>query len=103
MSKLSQSQKVVRFLRENPKERFSARHIAESIVKLYPDDYAEKRDNPRFVNEEGLIKQIIAEIGSGKDQLVNQSSHIFWQDKPRPRVYWYDPQGKRKKNIEKMC
>lgn len=91
MSRLSQSQKVVKFLRDYPKERFNARAIAEAIVSLYPDDYAEKRSNPRFVDDKAFVTQIVAEIGAQKDQIAKSSPHIFWQDKPRPRLYWYDP------------
>lgn len=94
LSKLSQSQKVVQFLRDHPKERFNARTIAEAIVSLYPDDYAEKRNNPRFADEKAFITQIVAEIGAQKDQIAKQSPHVFWQDKPRPRLYWYDPERK---------
>jgi hypothetical protein len=100
LTKLSQSQKVVQFLRENPRERFNARTIAESIVNLYPYDYAEKRNNPRFVDEKAFITQIVAEIGAQKEQIANQSSHVFWQDKPRPRLYWYDPDRKSTDNLE---
>lgn len=62
---------------------------------MYPQDYEEKKDNPRFKDEKSFISQIVAEIGSQKDQLIKSSEHIFWQDKPRPRVYWYDPDKKR--------
>jgi hypothetical protein len=27
-----------------------------------------------------------------KDRIIKKDSHIDWQDKPRPRVYWYDPE-----------
>ena len=101
MSKLSQSQKVVQFLRDNPKERFNARSIAEAIVNLYPEDYAEKRNNPRFVNDKAFLTQIVAEIGAQKDQIANRSPHVFWQDKPRPRLYWYDPDKKSTDSPEK--
>lgn len=94
MSKLSQSQKVVKFLRDNPQEKFNARAIAQAIVELYPEDYADKRNNPRFVDARAFITQIVAEIGSQKDQIANQSPHVFWQDKPRPRLYWFDPDRK---------
>ena len=94
MSKLSQSQKVVQFLRDNPKERFNARAIAEAIVNLFPEDYAGKRNNPRFSDDKAFITQIVAEIGAQKEQIANNSSHVFWQDKPRPRMYWYDPDKK---------
>ncbi len=95
MSKLSQAKKIVKLLEENPNERFSARDIAEKIVSMYPKDYEEKKNNPRFKDEKSFISQIVAEIGSQKDQLIKSSEHIFWQDKPRPRVYWYDPDKKR--------
>lgn len=90
MAKLSQTKKIVAFLKGSPKQRFSARQIAEAIVEAYPEDYAEKRSNPRFENEKAFITQIVAEIGSQKDAITRTSKHIFWQDKPRPRVYWYD-------------
>ncbi|WP_434636185.1 hypothetical protein MLC35_06115 [Sulfurimonas sp. NW7] len=95
MSKLSQAKKIVKLLEENPNERLSAREIAEKIVSMYPEDYEEKKNNPRFKDEKSFISQIVAEIGSQKDQLIKSSEHIFWQDKPRPRVYWYDPDKKR--------
>ena len=92
LSKLSQSQKVVQFLHENPKEKFSARAIAEAIVSLWPEDYEEKRNSPRFVSEKAFITQIVAEIGSKKEQIANISPYVYWQDKPKPRMYWFDPE-----------
>lgn len=71
--------------------KFNARQIAEYIVTNYPDDYKEKRQNPRFQNEKSFISQVVAEIGSQKHQILKSDSHIFWQDKPKPRIYWYDP------------
>ena len=49
MSKLSQSQKIVELLKANPNQKFNARQIAEKIVEAYPEDYSEKRLNPRDV------------------------------------------------------
>lgn len=91
MSRLSQSKKVVEFLKANANQRFNARQVAESIVTEFPDDYLEKRQNPRFENEKSFIAQIVAEIGAQKDQIIKIDNHVFWQDKPRPRIYWYDP------------
>jgi len=91
MQKLSQAQKIAKLLKDNPKKKFTARQIAEQITKIYADDYHEKRDNPRFENEKAFIQQMVAEIGAQKDQILKKDSHMFWQDKPRPRVYWYDP------------
>ncbi len=42
MQKLSQSQKIVKFLKDNPDKKFNARQIAEQIVTSYPEEYAEK-------------------------------------------------------------
>ncbi len=94
MSRLSQSKKIVKFLNDNPNERYNAREIAEKIITLYPEDYKEKKNNPRFEDERAFVSQVVAEIGSQKDQLIKSSEHIFWQDKPRPRVYWFDPDKK---------
>lgn len=91
MSRLSQSQKIVELLKANPNEKFTARQIAEQIVNAYTEDYRDKRQNPRFADEKAFISQVVAEIGSQKDQIVKNDTHVFWQDKPRPRVYWYNP------------
>ena len=91
MSRLSQSQKIVQLLKANPNQKFNARQIAEQIVVSYPEDYRDKRQNPRFNDEKTFISQVVAEIGSQKDQIVKNDTHVFWQDKPRPRVYWFNP------------
>ncbi len=93
MQKLSQSQKIVKFLKDNPDKKFNARQIAEQIVASYPDEYAEKKSNPRFETEKSFISQVVAEIGSQKEQIIKNDSHIFWQDKPRPRIYWYSTEN----------
>ncbi|MGR5120447.1 COG2958 family protein [Vibrio astriarenae] len=90
MSKLSQTKKIALFLQGNPNQRYTAKAIAEAITARYPEDYAEKRANPRFKTEQDFISQVVAEIGSQKQSILNQSGKIKWQDKPRPRVYWFD-------------
>jgi hypothetical protein len=92
VSNLSQSQKIVEFLKINSNQKFNARQIAEQIVESYPEDYRDKSQNPRFADQKAFISQVIAEIGSQKDQIVKNDTHVFWQDKPRPRVYWYNPE-----------
>jgi len=96
MQKLSQSQKIVQFLKDNPDKKFNARQIAEQIVAKYPEDYVEKKLNPRFEDEKSFISQVVAEIGSQKEQILKNNSRIFWRDKPRPRIYWYDTEKIRK-------
>ena len=72
--------------------KFNDRQIAESIVATHPDNYLEKRQNSRFDNEKSFITQIVEEIGAQKDRIGKH--HVFWKDKPKPRVYWYDPDKK---------
>lgn len=91
MSGLSQVEKVVEFLKAHRKQRFTARQIAKQIVSIHPGDYQQKRQNPRFVDDKAFITQVVSEIGSQKKQIAKKEPHIFWQDKPRPRVFWYDP------------
>ncbi len=90
MSRLSQTQKIANWLMENPNQKFTAREIAQAIIKRYPEDYQEKRLNDRFVSEQDFIQQIVAEIGAQKDQIIKKNKKICWQDKPKPRVYWFD-------------
>jgi len=93
MSKLSQTQKIAQWLAEHPNKKFTARQIARAIINRYPEDYVEKRQNDRFATEQDFIQQIVAEIGAQKDQIVKKNNKIRWQDKPKPRVYWFDEQG----------
>jgi uncharacterized protein len=92
MSKLSQSQKIVEMLKASPNQKFNARQIPEEIILKHPEDYGDKRSNPRFRDEKAFISQVVAEIGSQKDQIKKSDAKICWQDKPRPRVYWYEPE-----------
>lgn len=97
MSKLSQNQKIINFLQENPLKRFTTREIAEAIVEKYPEDYQEKRNNPRFNNDEEFLSQVVAEIS--KISIVAEANHIVWQDKPSPRRFWYDPNAEQSQNV----
>ena len=91
MMKLSQPQKIALFLKENSPKKFTARDIAQQITQLYPEDYIEKRNNPRFSTQEDFINQIVAEIGAHKNAILKIEQNIQMQDKPRPRLYWFDP------------
>lgn len=91
MSKLSQAQRIHEFLKASPLQKFKAKDIATGIIEMFPEDYVEKRENPRFQNEDDFINQVSAEIGAQKDNILSVSPYIHLQDKPRPRVFWYDP------------
>lgn len=99
MSKISQVPKTVNFLQAHPLTRFNVKEIAEAIVALYPEDYREKRNNPRFADDSAFMSQIIAEISAQKDSILKANLHILWQDKPRPRVYWYDPDATQSQTV----
>lgn len=92
MKRLTQTAKIAEFLKEHAGRKFNAREIAEAIVGRYPADYTEKRANPRFADDQAFIQQIIAEIGAQKGGILGQDARIRWQDKPRPRVFWFDPE-----------
>lgn len=36
---------------------------------------------------------MVTEIGAQKGQIISIGDQIKWQDKPRPRVYWYETEG----------
>lgn len=91
MSKLSQPQRIYELLKANPKVKFTANELAQGIVAMFAEDYTEKRNNPRFNNEDEFISQIVAEIGSHKKSILKVSSFIHVQDKPRPRTFWFNP------------
>jgi hypothetical protein len=40
--KLSLTDKIIKFLKNNPNRKFTAREIAENIISLYPEDYIER-------------------------------------------------------------
>lgn len=96
MSKLSQVQKIAKFLQDNPNQKFTARQIALAIVEKYPDDYLDKRKG--FATENEFISQIVAEIGSSKERLFKQEPNITIQYKPRPQLYWYEDKIQEKSN-----
>lgn len=89
MSKLSQVQKIVTFLKEHPQQKFTARQIAESITSRYSHDYQNKKSN--FSDDRAFIQQVVAEIGAQKEGITKACPDILMQDKPRPRLYWYQP------------
>lgn len=44
----------------------------------------------KFADEKAFIRQIVAEIGSHKDNILKICPEIQMQDKPRPRQFWYE-------------
>ena len=90
--KLSQAQKALEFLKSNPNQKFTARFIADKLIATYPQDYIEKRNNIKFENNEGAFKQqVIRELYSIFPDLIENNPCVKYQERPRPRQYWYEP------------
>jgi hypothetical protein len=85
--------KVVKFLKDNPEQKFTARKIAEWVVQNYPDECRKKqsRSTAKVVpldTEEGLLQQIVAEIGSQRPRIQKRNEQIKTTEE-NPRKYYY--------------
>ncbi|CAI3934978.1 COG2958 family protein [Commensalibacter communis] len=91
MQNASQVSKIISFLKTNPDQRFTAREIAEALIKEYPEFYAQKRLNStqEFATDAAFVNQIVAEIGSRATTTIKSYSAIEIQDQPRPRKFWF--------------
>ena len=85
---MTQVERVVAFLREHDGVLFTAKEIAAAIIQRHAEEYAPKRENPRFMDEHSFIAQVAAEIGAQKDALHRADVGISWQDRPKPRRYF---------------
>lgn len=82
---------VPEFLQAHPEEKFTAREIAEWIVKAYPAECREKQERakPRLNSEGALVGQIAAQIGAQRPQMEKKSSPQLKTTDGRPRKYYY--------------
>lgn len=94
---LSRTQILVKILRESPSYRFTTREIVVESLRRYPEAFIEKRQNPRYKTEKDLIQQLVAEIGGSiLDSAKRQHPNIKSQDRPRPRVIYWEPNPAKK-------
>lgn len=87
MSRLAD--RIVEYLRQNPSKKFTNRELAEVFVKLYADDYENKR---------GGIQQLSAEVNKEVIVLIEKGTHPQIKCLPRTKehrklTYW-DRKGK---------
>jgi len=82
MARLSQTQKIALFLKEEQPTRYTAKRIAEAIITKYPEDYVKKRANDRFSSDDDLIAQVAAEIGAQKDGIKKLSQILVGKINP---------------------
>ena len=84
---------VVEFLQQNPEQKFTAREIANWIVKTYPDECRQKQKrstatvNP-LDNETALLQQIVAEIGAQRPRIQKRYSEVKTTE-GRPRKFYF--------------
>lgn len=83
---------IIETLKAFPNAKFTARELAKLFIERYPAEIAEKQLNPRYNTEEKLIAQLAAEIGGERTIAAkNQCPNVATRDKPRPRVYYWEP------------
>lgn len=90
MKKLTQVQQAVNWLAEHPNQRFTTRQIAQALIEHYPTYYAEKRTRNNYASDADFLAQVVAELASNKDHIYKKNKKIKWQDKPKPRVFWFE-------------
>lgn len=83
---------IIETLKAFPKQRFTARELAQALVARYPDEMAEKAKNPRYASEDALIQQLAAEVGGSRAKAAKQKCpNVRTREHPRPRVFfWVD-------------
>lgn len=82
---------IIETLRDNPQRRFTAKELAAEFIQRYPKEMAEKQLNPRYDTQEKLLAQVAAEIGGERTLAAKQRCpNVATQDKPRPRLYYWD-------------
>lgn len=79
-------EKVIEFLKENVDKKFTASEIADNIIRKYPDECREKKNNStqRNINIES---QISAEIGTRIKNYIQKD--IIKVINERPKKYYY--------------
>lgn len=87
MSKLSKTEKIVKFLEEHQDKKFTTREIVENLLVLYPEYFSEKRK--KYKDEKTFINQLCAE--SSYAHLHAFHNVIKYEKDPelKKTVYWY--------------
>lgn len=91
MQNTSQVNKIIAFLKTHPDQRYTSREIAEALIALYPEFYAQKRQNSNqeFASDAAFVNQVVSEIGARATIIIKKHPAIEIQDQPRPRKYWF--------------
>ena len=86
---LSPINAVPRFLRERADQRFTARQIAECLVKIYPEESQNKKGASNRINtDEELIRQLQGEIAGARPALQKAHPQIKTTEGYGRQYYW---------------
>lgn len=90
------------FLKNNPEKRFTARELAEWVLKTKPEECRKKQERSRatvvpLTSTDALLQQIVAEIGANKAGFLTQKISMTAE---RPRKYYFSQQSDEEKSGE---
>lgn len=86
---LNLTNSVIRYLKEHPEEKFTARQIAEWLFTTYPAECQAKKERSIFLETDAdLLRQIAAEIGAHHRTIIRKCPEIKITE-GRPRRYYY--------------
>lgn len=89
MAGLKLREKVTRFLKEHPEEKFTAREIAAWVFETYPEACRAKlKRSDSLASEDDLLQQLVAEIGSVRPSMQKMQPQIKTTEE-RPRKYYF--------------
>ncbi len=89
MAGLKLREKVTRFLKEHPEEKFTAREIATWLFETYPEACrAKKERSDSLDSDDQLLNQIVAEIGTNRPAIQKKVPQIKTTEE-RPRKYYF--------------
>jgi hypothetical protein len=81
--------RVVEFLQQNPEQKFTARQIAEWILKKYPKECDEKKKRSNVINSKtALIQQLVAEISTHRP-IIQKKNNKIKTTESRPKKYYF--------------
>jgi hypothetical protein len=91
---LNLNETVVEFLKVHPNQYYTARELAEEILKEKPEECQKKMARSKATvtpidNENALLGQIASEIGAYKQRLFSLSDNKVKITTERPRKYYY--------------
>lgn len=95
---------ITAFLKQNPEKRFTARELAEWILKTKPEECRKKQEASKatvipLTSTDALIQQIVAEIGANKASFLKQKISMTAE---RPRKYYFSQQSDEEKSGENL-